>query len=159
MSPNDMQRTMPRTLLFCLFTFLAACMQTVHADPAAEAKQLFERYASLEARFDPGVADLYTDDAVIRNKRFYPDGRMREMTIPAPQYKQLIRDAMPLAQSRNDYSTYSKASFEVEGMAVRIQALRFSVLKQYTSPISLLVAPDASGRWLIREELSESRPF
>lgn len=134
-------------------------MQTVHADPAAEAKQLFERYASLEARFDPGVADLYTDDAIIRNKRFYPDGKMREMTIPAPQYKQLIRDAMPLAQSRNDYSTYSKASFKLEGMGVRIQALRFSVLKQYTSPISLLVAPNASGRWLIREELSESRPF
>src|SRR3569832_2992027 len=74
MSPNDMQRTMPRTLLFCLFTFLTACMQTVHADPAAEAKQLFERYASLEARFDPGVAALNTDDAVIRNKRFYPVG-------------------------------------------------------------------------------------
>src|SRR3569832_544400 len=100
MSPNDMQRTMPRTLLLCLFTFLAASMQTVHAEPATEAKQQNKQNATHEARNDPGVADLYTDDAVIRNKRFYPDGRMREMTIPAPQYKQLIRDAMPLAQSR-----------------------------------------------------------
>ncbi len=154
-----MQRTMPRSLLFCLFTFLAIFAQAARAEPIAEAKQLFERYASLEARFDPGVADLYADDAIIRNKRFYPDGAVRETTIPAPQYKQLIRDSMPLAQSRNDYSTYAKATFKIEGMGVRIRAMRFSVMKQYTSPISLRVAPDASGHWLIREELSESRPF
>lgn len=105
------------------------------------------------------MADLYADDALIRNKRFYPDGQVREITIPAPQYKQLLREVMPLAQARNDTSTYSKTTFKLEGMGVRIQAQRFSVMKQYTSPISLRVAPDASGRWLIREELSESRPL
>lgn len=150
---------MTRTLFLTFLAFLAICTQAAHADPIAEAKQLFERYASLEARFDPGVADLYADDAIIRNKRFYPDGQVREITIPAQQYKQLLRESMPVAKSRNDYSTYSKASFKREGMGVRIQAQRFSVMKRYTSPISLRVAPDASGRWLIREELSESRPL
>lgn len=110
-----MQRTMPRPLLFCLFTFLAIFAQAARAEPIAEAKQLFERYASLEARFDPGVADLYADDAIIRNRRFHPDGAVRETTISAPQYKQLIRDSMPMAHSRNDYSTYSKATFSTEG--------------------------------------------
>lgn len=150
---------MTRTLSLALFTLVALFTQTAHAEPIAEAKQLFERYASLEARFDPGVADLYADDAIIRNKRFYPDGQVREIAIPALQYKQLLRDLMPVAKSRNDYSTYSKTTFKREGMGVRIQAQRFSVMKRYTSPISLRVAPDASGRWLIREELSESRPL
>ncbi|MEW6120401.1 MAG: hypothetical protein AB1593_09960 [Pseudomonadota bacterium] len=150
---------MIKNLFMALLAFFALCVQAVHADPLAEAKLLFERYEALETRFDPGAADLYADNAVIRNKRFYPDGQVRELTIPAPQYKQLIRDAMPLAQARNDRNTYTKTTYKLEGMGVRIQATRFSVMKQYDSPISLLVAPDASGRWLIREELTESRPF
>jgi hypothetical protein len=36
--------------------------------------------------------------------------------------------------------------------------MRFSQLKQYNSPISLLIAPDKNGKWLIREALSESQP-
>jgi hypothetical protein len=33
-----------------------------------------------------------------------------------------------------------------------------SELKRETSPLSLLVKPDASGQWRIVEELSDSRP-
>jgi hypothetical protein len=41
---------------------------------------------------------------------------------------------------------------------VRIVCSRFSVLKNYTAPISMLVGPGPAGTWLIFEELSESRP-
>jgi hypothetical protein len=47
----------------------------------------------------------------------------------------------------------------VEGDGVRIKADRFSELKKYHSPISILVKPTPDGVWLIYEELSESRPF
>ena len=151
---------MTQTLSLPCLVFLTIFAQVAYAaDPIVEAKQLFERYVSLSAQFDPAVADLYADDALIHNKRTYPDGQVREITIPALQYKQLLREVMPLARARNDTSTYSKTTFKVEGMGVRIQAQRFSVMKQYTSPISLRVAPDVTGHWLIREELSESRPL
>lgn len=123
-----------------------------------EARTLFDRYVKLEAAFDAGAADLYADDAVIKNKRTYPDGQVRELTLPAAQYKSLIRQAMPLAKARGDTNSYSEITFANEGAGVRIQAIRYSHLKNYSSPISLLVAPDSGGRWLIREELSESQP-
>lgn len=124
----------------------------------AKAKELFGRYAALERAFDPAVADLYSDDAVIRNKRTYPTGEIRELTIPAPQYKQLARATMPLAKARGDVSTYNEVRYKVEGEGVRVRANRFSELKRYDSPLSLLVKPSTSGSWLIHEELSESRP-
>lgn len=65
---------------------------------------------------------------------------------------------MPLAKAKGDYSTYSEVKFQPDGNAVRISAKRFSVLKKYYSPISLLVAPTPFGAWVIREELSESQP-
>lgn len=126
--------------------------------PVDDARALFERYKQLEQSFDPAAADLYADDAVIKNKRTYPTGQLRELVMPAPQYKARIRQAMPVAKASGDTSSYSDVTFKAEGSGVRILASRFSNLKKYSSPISLLVAPNVNGQWLIREELSESQP-
>jgi hypothetical protein len=78
--------------------------------------------------------------------------------MPAPAYKLLIRQAMPLAKQRGDTSTYSDVKFTQEGDMVRVTASRYSNLKKYSSPLSLLVGLNKEGVWLIYEELSESRP-
>lgn len=78
--------------------------------------------------------------------------------MPAPRYKTLIREAMPLAKARGDRNTFSHVRYIPEGARVRIRASRFSALKNYASPISLLVGPSPTGQWLIYEEVSESRP-
>ena len=132
--------------------------KTSAVDQFAEAKALFDQYASLEASYDSTVADLYADHAVIKNRRTYPDGQVRVLELPAVKYKELIRAAMPLAKASNDYSTYSDVTFAREGDSVRISAVRYSVRKKYSSPISLLVAKQDGGPWLIIEELSESQP-
>jgi hypothetical protein len=124
----------------------------------AKAKQLFNRYVLLEHAFDPAIADLYSDDAVIRNRRTYPTGQVRELTIPAPKYKELLRAAMPVAKQRGDTSTYSNVSYATEGDGVRVKADRFSELKKYHSPVSLLVKSATAGEWQIYEEISASQP-
>lgn len=131
---------------------------SANAGPVDEAQALFEHYVALEHSFDPAAADLYADAALIMNRRTYPNGQSRELTMPAPQYKALIRQSMPLARARGDTSTYSDLRFIEEDRGVRVLALRFSNLKHYSSPLSLLIGPDATGHWLILEELSESRP-
>ena len=132
------------------------------APPAAaaleKAQALFKSYVDGEARFDPAVADLYADDAVIKNRRTYPDGQIREMTLPAPRYKELVRSAMPVAKQRGDTSKYSNCKYTAEGERVRIACNRYSNLKKYDSPLSLLVGPGPKGAWLIFEELSASQP-
>jgi len=132
--------------------------QSLSADARARAEQVWNRYVALEAAFDPAIADLYADDAVIRNRRTYPTGEVREATVPAAQYKVLIRQAIPLARAKNDISRYSGCAYAAEGARVRITCARFSTLKNYTSPITLLVGPGAGATWLIFEESSESRP-
>jgi hypothetical protein len=145
-----------KRLLFALPLALTCLLAS--AAPIDEARSLFQRYSSLEADFNPAVADLYADDALIKNKRIYPTGQVRELTIPAVQYKALVRNSMSLAKSRGDFSTYSQVSYSDERDGIRVKAVRYSVLKKYESPLALLVAPDAHGKWLIREEISESQP-
>ena len=110
-------------------------MQVVLAGNLEKAKEVFQTYSTREAAFDPAVADLYSEAAIIKNKRTYPTGQVRELVFPAPQYKSLIRSVMPIAKAKNDYSTYSDVAFIEEGKNVRIRASRYSVLKKYASPI------------------------
>ena len=147
-----------KRFLQALLIALPLFFGSASATSTDQAKAVFDRYVHLEHSFDPAVADLYADDALIKNKRTYPNGQVKELTMPAPKYKELTRQSMPLAKARGDTSSYSNVNYTEEGHGVRVRASRFSNLKKYSSPLSLLIAPDESGRWLIQEELSESQP-
>lgn len=145
---------------------LAACVvaSAMASEPADDsriqaAKTLFDRYVSLEHAYDPAQADLYADDAAIKNVRRYPTGQVRELELKGAEYKALLRQAMPIAKARGDRSTYSEVTYHVnEDGSVTIEASRYSELKDYTSPLKITVAPDENGEWRIVEELSESQP-
>lgn len=124
----------------------------------APAKQLFQKYIALGNKFDPSLADLYSDKALIRNTRRYPNGQKRTIEIPAAKYKELIRSTMPVAKARGDRNRYSYVKYRREGSNVRISATRYSLMKKYSSPISLLVGANDKGEWLVVEEISESIP-
>lgn len=157
-----------------LAMLLAACVPAVpvHAarpatDPhettrpsplEAKARAVFDEYVRLGEAFDPALAELYADTAKISNRRIFPDGTSREMAMPAPSYKVLLRQVMPTAKERNDVSRYSDVRYAVEGENVRISATRYSVMKDYSAPHTLLVGPDADGTWRVLEESGESRP-
>ncbi len=80
------------------------------------------------------------------------------MVFPAPQYKALLRQAMPLAKQAGDTSKYSECKYSAETKGIRVNCTRYSERKKYSSPISLLIGPAPKGDWLILEELSESQP-
>ncbi len=150
---------MSRALSFAiLISTLMFATGTRASDAVQQAQVFLAKYTDAYRAYDPAVADLYSDDALIQNTRTYPTGEVRKLSMPAPQYKALLRQTMTLAQQRGDRSQYMQASYTETGAAVRIQLTRYSELKRYTSPLVLVVAPDKNGQWLVREEISESIP-
>ena len=138
---------------------VACVAQLAAAQPGVEpARRLFERYVTLANKFDPALADLYSGEALIRNTRRYPGGEKQTVEIPAARYKELIRSAMPVAKARRDRNRYSAVKYAREGDKVRISATRYSLLKKYSSPVSLLVGANDRGEWQILEEITESIP-
>ena len=121
------------------------------------AKQLFAQYVALERAYDPSVADLYAEDALIKIRRKPPMGDPQDVIIPAPKYKTQLRELAPVAKVRGDRSTYSGVTYTPEGEFVRINASRVSEPGKHASPINLLVGRSPGGQWLIYEERSESQ--
>jgi hypothetical protein len=154
---------MKRALVAILALF--ALCQTVGASKTAapkgdlipKAKAFFQHYVELEHAFDPSIADLYSDQAVIKNTQYTVDGKVVPLTKPVAKYKQILRDYMRTkARQIGDVSNYSNDTYTKEGNRVRIKVTRYSSIEKVSSPVSLLVGPDATGKWLIYEELSES---
>lgn len=124
-----------------------------------EAKEFFNRCVALEQSFEPAMIELMSDKAKVENIRIYPTGKKRKMTLTGAQYKELVRKVLPLAKLRGDNNRYFNMTYTLEGNNVRIKGTRHSNLKNYDSPISVLIAKDKKGKWLIIEHLSQSRPF
>ncbi|HZA93145.1 MAG TPA: hypothetical protein VE420_11015 [Gemmatimonadales bacterium] len=146
------------TARILLVLMLGAAPLAAQVSAPASARALWDLYVELGTGFDPALADLYADNAIIRNTRRYPDGGTRKLEMTAEEYKALIRQAMPLARSRGDVDVYSNVRFEDLGDRTRITASRYSTLKKYRAPHQLIVGnPDSAG-WKILEEIGESRP-
>ena len=81
------------------------------------------------------------------------------MPFDAKKYKALIRIAMPLAKARSDTNKYTEVKYVEKDSKVTITATRFSNLKKYSSPFTLVVGADTDGKWRILEEITQSRPL
>lgn len=120
------------------------------------AKTLFERYLQLEREFSPETANLFADDAMIQNTRIYSDGSSNIIRVSSKDYKRLIRSELPRLKKSGHTNDYSAITFVLEDDGVRINATRFDWLGNYSSPFSLKTAL-REGKWLIVEEISETR--
>lgn len=129
----------------------------------ARARDFFRRFVELESSYDPALANLYADFALLENTVVYPGGFSRKRTFPAEEYKGVLVHALPLAEEQGQRSVYSEVTYEVErkageGAKVRIRTTRELLPQGYVAPFSLLVGPTARGPWRIWEEHSQSAP-
>lgn len=139
------------------------CLTPASADtPLADidsARAFFEKYITLGDAYDPGLAELYADSAIIRSSRRYPDGQQRVLELSGTKWKALLIASLPLAKARDDKSTYMNVQITTTAATARISATRYSELKCYTDTGYYMVIerrPDAEYR--IVEEYSETQP-
>jgi ketosteroid isomerase-like protein len=145
-----------RSVLVAIVILSALCGAAA-ADPVAEGLAFFREYERRSAQFDASLTELYADDALIRSRRV-TGSTTREMSFRGDQWKQMIKLAMPVAKMRGDTNSYSNVSARQSGGDVIVTAQRYSELKRYTSPLTLVLRKSREGAWRIVEERSETQP-
>ena len=140
-----------------LFLYMLTAGAAIAGEKVKQAKKIFTQYVTLADKFDPAVTELYSNAAKIQNTRIYPDGRRRVMSLDGKKYKVLIRIGMPFSKARGDTNKYTEVNYVKKDSKVTITATRFSNLKKYSSPLTLVVGADTDGKWRILEEISQSR--
>lgn len=154
---------MKRVLTFSLISIGLACTmaQVLAEDSIVEAQRLFKQFSEMERAFDPALAELFSPSAVVKDVRVYQDGQTKTITWTGADYKQVVRAGLPVAKVRNDLNNYTAINYTKEGANVRIKGTRHSLLKKYSSPFELVLAPSTQNgktTWKIIEELTQSEP-
>jgi len=147
--------SMQRVILYT--AFLLASFAAGAQEVAPEARALFDRYRSLERSFDPRLAELYDDDAVILVTRIYSNGVVRQLKIPGDVYKLALRQSMENAAEQGDFNEYSEVEFATRDGAVLITAQRYNLWRNYSSPYRAVLRQGRDGAWRIVEERFETQ--
>ncbi|HET9211894.1 MAG TPA: hypothetical protein VFR03_15930, partial [Thermoanaerobaculia bacterium] len=76
-----MKRALTAILAILALCQVAEAAKTAapQGDPIPKAKAFFQHYVELEHAFDPAIADLYSDQAVIKSTRYLADGKVVPM--------------------------------------------------------------------------------
>jgi len=152
--------------LYILFPILASFI-TLHSgaigqdtqNPQIEkAKQFFRVIETKYKNFDPTLAQLYSDNAISRMIRLYPDGKTDLITMEGRKIKEAVRQSMIRAKLIDEKISFTDAVFVEEGSMVRITVRLHNELKNYSVPYELLVGKGADGAWLIFTETVQSKP-
>ena len=123
------------------------------------ARECMELHFQLSDEFNPLMANLYSDYAVIQNTVLNGDGSQKTRVIPAPYYKSIIANAMQMAKEMGDTYTYSDLEFKMEGKRVRVTYVRHSHLRDYSSPVSMLMGIEGDEAGIVYEELSVMKGY
>ena len=150
-------------LLACLLSFVACAStnqnssinQTSSADQ--EYMDFFKKYESLGHAFDPAVADMYSDKAMIHAIRKLPDGVEQSMKMNGTKWKEMIVSTMEISKQRGDRSDFSNVSVSMEGDVAKIKASRYSATKCFSDEkYYMRVKKQSDGTLKIVEEFVES---
>lgn len=146
---------------FLLTTLLLSAAQGPAQDrPDASlerARQVIESYVNLERAYDPRLADLYADEAVIKANTNGPNGESQWVTAQGWQYKKMVREAMPKFRAQGFKASYSAARYEMSGKNVRVSVVQYVDKSRASHPIQWTIGPGRTAQWLILEEVSIRR--
>ncbi len=119
-----------------------------------KAKAFVNTYISMNRMYDPGLADLYSNHAVIRQYQISSKGEKTEVTLVTTKYKELIRADFTRQQDNKDgqYIDFTDVEVKPEGDAFRANGLIHSHVMPVRRPFSLLVRQLESGGWQIMEQ-------
>ena len=131
---------------------VAGCATTTASQvlPETPAERFVKRYQHLSDTYDPAIADLYADDAVLKTSYTRMSGEIVEMSFTGAQYKELVPKVSPLAKARQDRSELKDLRYEAIEGGVRVRATNVSLSKCYEdSGFILELRDDGAGGFVI----------
>lgn len=142
-----------------VFVFLSLVANISYALEEVKVQDFFNRYQQLSNEFDTGVIALYADDAKISTERKYPSGKIRKTSVSGKQWTLMVGKMLSESKKRGDINSYSNTEITIDENTARIDANRYSQLKNYTdNEYYMVLKESSSGALIIVEEHFQTQP-
>jgi hypothetical protein len=123
----------------------------------AQAREFFDTFAQLDKQRDLEILNMYSDTAIVIDRRPSPNGRMTDLKIPIVAFKPMLKGLFTVANAADDPPTvYREIKQYVEGDGIRIESDGYSPSEEFQRHLSMLILPAGENAWRIEELIVES---
>lgn len=129
----------------------------VFASDKDDALAFFNSYVSASNNYSPSVLNMYSDNAKITRQVVTPDGKLVNAYFPVGDYKKQMKISSKLAKIKNYKNFYSDINVTKVSNGYKIEAKRKPSASDYKLKAVLVVQKQPSGKWLIVEELMQTK--
>jgi len=129
----------------------------VFASDKDDALAFFNRYVSASNNYSSNLPDMYSSNAKIIRQIIKPDGSTANASFGMADYKRQMILSSKLAKMRKYKNYYSDISVTKVANGYRINAMRKPSLSDYKLKASTVVQKQSDGKWLIVEEMMQTK--
>ena len=147
-----------KNLVVSLILMACACGISFAASTSAEALNFFNSYVSAANNYSPSITTMYAPDAKIIRVVLKKDGTKVTRVTNTQRYISEMKKSQAIAKMRRYKNYYSNISVVQTGTdTYKVSSLRQPSGETYKLKAYMVVKKQPSGKWLITEEMMETK--
>lgn len=127
------------------------------ADDKQEALNFFNNYVTAANNYSAAVADMYSPSAKIIRQVVKPDGTTANATTDTSTYIKQMKIGQAGAKLRKYKNTYTNISVTPVSGGYKVSSLRQPSGETYKLKTYMIVKKQPDGKWLITEEMMQTK--
>ena len=146
-----------KNILTLLIIFVSLTLKAF-ADNATEAVGFFNKYVEAANTYSQELPSFYSPSAKIIRQVIKPDGELVDKETDVARYVSEMKKSQALAKMRKYKNFYSDIkSTKINENTYKVTALRQPTGETYKLKTRMIVQKQTSGKWLIIEEMMQTK--
>lgn len=148
---------MKKFLLFVITGVVFLFGSQVFADEQQEAIKFFKSYVNAANNYSPEILKMYSPEAKIIRQVVKPDGELVDVETDVDTYISQMKLGQKGAKLRKYKNTYTDIQAAKVENGYKISSLRQPAGEKYKLKTYMIVQKQPSGKWLITEEMMQTK--
>lgn len=146
-----------KKILSILVIFLSVAL-VAKADNQADALAFFNSYVNAANTYSQEIPNFYSPNAKIIRQVIKPDGELVNKETDTARYVSEMKKGQALAKMRKYKNNYSDISVsKINDNTFKVSSLRQPSGEDYKLKTYMIVQKQADGKWLIIEEMMQTK--
>ncbi|MBO5435821.1 hypothetical protein J6A31_08515 [bacterium] len=129
----------------------------VFAGDLEDARAFFDSYVNAANTYSPTIESMYSPKAKITRQVVKPDGTLVNVDTDTATYMKQLKLGQAGAKLRKYKNTYSDIKVEKSGNGYKVSSLRQPSGETYKLKTYMVVTKQPDGKWLITEEMMQTK--
>lgn len=146
-----------KKILSILVIFLSVAL-VAKADNQSDALAFFNSYVNAANTYSQEIPNFYSPNAKIIRQVIKPDGELVNKETDTARYVSEMKKGQALAKMRKYKNTYSDINVsKINDNTFKVSSLRQPSGEDYKLKTYMIVQKQADGKWLIIEEMMQTK--